>query len=362
MRKNYLDNIRWTVIILVLVFHVVSIFSSCGAVMSINAPGIPALDTIGYLIYPWFMCLLFVVSGICARISLEKRNGRAFVRDRARRLLLPFLSYIVFIGPLDSGLSIRVNGIPEAFASLPEWVVFCIRAVQGMGPSWFLLQLFVLSACLAGIRKADKKGRLSALGEKCTLPILLLLYFPVLASAQILYIAYTFRVGLYLLLFLMGYYVFSHEKIMRQLQKYCLPLLGTGLAAGAAQTVFSWGIPYQMTVNNPVVMLYTWLMLLGLLGAAGRWFNFRSRFTSYMSSHSFGIYYFHYVPMIYTTWFLTDRFTLPYLWNYILVFLFSLSAALLLGMGFGRIPVLNSLFGLKTDKISRQKAGIKEQS
>lgn len=160
------------------------------------------------------------------------------MRDRARRLLLPFLSYIVFIGPLDSGLSIRVNGIPEAFASLPEWVVFCIRAVQGMGPSWFLLQLFVLSACLAGIRKADKKGRLSALGEKCTLPILLLLYFPVLASAQILYIAYTFRVGLYLLLFLMGYYVFYHEKIMRQLQKYSLPLLGAGLAAGAAQTVF----------------------------------------------------------------------------------------------------------------------------
>ena len=179
-----------------------------------------------------------------------------------------------------------------------------------------------------------------------------------LASAQILYIAYTFRVGLYLLLFLMGYYVFSHEKIMRQLQKYCLPLLGAGLAAGAAQTVFCWGIPYQMAVNNPVVMLYTWLMLLGLLGAAGRWFNFRSRFTSYMSSHSFGIYYFHYVPMIYAAWFLTDRFTLPYLWNYILVFLFSLSAALLLEMGFGRIPVLNSLFGLKTGKTSRQDSRI----
>ena len=81
----------------------------------------------------WFMCLLFVVSGICARISLEKRNGRAFVRDRARRLLLPFLSYIVFIGPLDSGLSIRVNGIPEAFASLPEWVVFCIRQFREWG-------------------------------------------------------------------------------------------------------------------------------------------------------------------------------------------------------------------------------------
>lgn len=34
MRKYYLDNIRWSVIVLVLVFHVVSIYCSCGAVMS----------------------------------------------------------------------------------------------------------------------------------------------------------------------------------------------------------------------------------------------------------------------------------------------------------------------------------------
>lgn len=50
MRKYYLDNIRWSVIVLVLVFHVVSIYCSCGAVMSYNAPGIPAMDAIGYLI------------------------------------------------------------------------------------------------------------------------------------------------------------------------------------------------------------------------------------------------------------------------------------------------------------------------
>ena len=57
MRKYYLDNISWSVIVLVLVFHVVSIYGSCGAVMSYNAPGIPAMDAIGYLIYPWFMPL-----------------------------------------------------------------------------------------------------------------------------------------------------------------------------------------------------------------------------------------------------------------------------------------------------------------
>lgn len=345
-RKNYLDNVRWSVILLVLVFHVVSIFSSCGAVMSINAPGIPALDTIGYLIYPWFMSLLFAVSGICARYSLEKKSSAAFVRSRARRLLLPFFSYLLLIGPLASGLSFRVNKLEEVFAALPGPVVFCIKVVNGMGPSWFLLQLFVLSLVLAGIRKADKKDRLFSLGEKATFPVLLLMYVPALASAQLLYLVYTFRTGLYLLLFLMGYAVFSHENVQRQLQKYCIPLLCAGLAAGGVQTALSWGIPYQIVVNRPSVMLYTWLMLLGLLGAAGRWFDFRTRFTAFMSRCSFGIYYFHYVPMVYAAWFLTGRLSLPVLWNYLLVFLFSLAAAILLCLCFCRVPILNRLFGL----------------
>ena len=180
--------------------------------MSINAPGIPALDTIGYLIYPWFMCLLFVVSGICARISLEKRNGRAFVRDRARRLLFafPFL-YSVH----------RAPGFRAFHPGKQDPRSVCVPA--GMGGVLYQGSsgngaVLVPSAAVRFIRmfggdqESGQKGRLSALGEKCTLPILLLLYFPVLASAQILYIAYTFRVGLYLLLFLMGYYVFTMKK------------------------------------------------------------------------------------------------------------------------------------------------------
>lgn len=97
MRKYYLDNIRWSVIVLVLVFHVVSIYGSCGAVMSYNAPGIPAMDAIGYLIYPWFMPLLFVVSGICARFSLSKKSGREYIRERVWRLLVPFVFYLILI-------------------------------------------------------------------------------------------------------------------------------------------------------------------------------------------------------------------------------------------------------------------------
>lgn len=355
MRKYYLDNIRWGVIVLVLVFHVVSIYCSCGAVMSYNSPGIPAMDTIGYLIYPWFMPLLFVVSGICARFSLSKKSNREYIRERTWRLLVPFISYLIFIGPFASGLSFRVNHMEEVFAALPAPIIFCIRIVNGMGPSWFLLQLFVLSLVFVPFRKMDKKDRLLKWGEQCGVPVLLLLYLPVLGAAQLLYIAYTFRIGLYLLLFLLGYYVFSHDRVQQSLQKHCIPLLAAGLAAGAAQTAVSWGKPYQAVVNDWLVMLYTWLMILALLGAAGRWWNRSTRFTSRMSSYSFSIYYFHYVPMIYAAWFLSEKLALPYIMNYILTFVFSLAAAVLLGKLFVRIPVLNVLFGLKKKDKKRDK-------
>ncbi len=355
MRKYYLDNIRWSVIVLVLVFHVVSIYCSCGAVMSYNAPGIPAMDAIGYLIYPWFMPLLFVVSGICARFSLSKKCGREYIRERVWRLLVPFVSYLILIGPFASGLSFRVNHMKEVFAALPAPIIFCIRIVNGMGPSWFLLQLFVLSLVLVLFRKADKKGRLYAWGERCSIPILLAFYLPVLGAARLLYIAYTFRIGLYLLLFLLGYYVFSHDRVQRSLQKHCILLLAAGLAAGVAQTAVSWGKPYQAVVNNWLVMLYTWLMILAILGAAGRWWNRSTCFTSRMSTRSFGIYYFHYVPMIYAAWFLSEKLALPYIMNYIMTFVFSLASAVLLGELFVRIPVLNVLFGLKKKDKKRDK-------
>ena len=102
-------------------------------------------------------------------------------------------------------------------------------------------------------------------------------------------------------------------------------------------------------------MLYTWLMILAILGAAGRWWNRSTCFTSRMSTRSFGIYYFHYVPMIYAAWFLSEKLALPYIMNYIMTFVFSLASAVLLGELFVRIPVLNVLFGLKKKDKKRDK-------
>ena len=350
MRKYYLDNMKWFIILLVLVFHVVSIFSSCKGLMCFNEPGIPAMDSIGYMIYPWFMSCMFVAAGVSAKYALEKRSRKTFVKERIRKLLIPLISYTVLIGPFASNLSFKVNNLDQQLSKLPVFVVGLIKMVSGMGPSWFLLQLFLISLVLLLVLKLDKKQKLMELGSKCNLPILLLFYFPVLLSAQILYVTYTYRNMLYLLMFLMGYYIFSHDNIIEILKKYAPVLLGAGFVLGVTQTYRCWGTFYQGVVNNWIVMLYTWIMVLAVFGCFARFFDRQSKFTAHMSNLSFGIYLFHYVPLIYIAYFLWTKSSLPYTLNYILTFAGTLASAVLLTVIVKKIPGLNFLFGLKRTK------------
>lgn len=350
MRKYYLDNMKWSIILLVLAFHTVCIFSSCKAPMSFNAPGIPVLDSIGYLVYPWFMSCMFAAAGISAKFALEKRSRKSFAKERIKKLLIPFITYLILIGPFASALAFNTGNLDKAFSKLPPFVVALIRVVSGMGPAWFLIQLFLISMIFLLIHKLDKKQKLLQLGSKTNILILLLLYFPVLLSAQLLYEFLTFCNVLYLFMFLLGYYVFSHDKVILILQKYALLLLFTGLGLGIVQTYFCWGKVYQAVVNNWLVMLYTWIMILAVFGCFARFFDSCTGFTAKISGLSFGIYLFHYVPMVYIAYFLVTKLNLPYILNYVIVFAGSLAAAVLLTAAVKKMPVLNFLFALKPKK------------
>jgi peptidoglycan/LPS O-acetylase OafA/YrhL len=120
-----------------------------------------------------------------------------------------------------------------------------------------------------------------------------------------------------------------------------------GLITGFLQAYLVWGMSFQVSVNHWIVMLYTWLMILGIMGCARRWLNQDNRLTHFMTKRSFGIYLFHYVPMVYFAYYLTTAFEFPALINYILVFILSFAASILIYELLIRISVLNVLFGLK---------------
>lgn len=90
MRRHYLDNIRWITVGLVVLYHVIFMYNS---VVTAGVIGpfweIEYQDAVQYLLYPWFMVLLFLVSGMCARYYLEGHSDWEFLAGRTRKLLVP---------------------------------------------------------------------------------------------------------------------------------------------------------------------------------------------------------------------------------------------------------------------------------
>lgn len=288
MRKHYIDNIRWVIIILVVIHHVVCIFNSTGVVVNFNAPGIPVTDTFAYFVYPWFMPCMFLIGGISVRYSLNRRTGRQFMKERFNKLLIPFICGMLIIAPLVGIFTFQTNDM-SVIASLPKAIIGLIIMVSGMGPLWFLIEMFIVSMIFLFIRSFDKKDKLYMLGSKADIWILLLLYIPCLASAQIFNFMYTFRNGLFIILFLLGYFVFSHNKVQEELEKHNIILSIAAVILFVMEIKKFWGRNFSdlAVINNYDVFLYGWIMMLAVIGNFKAYFNLSNKFTQYMCSRGF---------------------------------------------------------------------------
>ena len=90
MRKYYIDNIRWMTIVLVVVYHIIFMFNSIETSIVIGPiTQFHGQDVIQYLLYPWFMVILFLISGMCARYYLENHTAKEFLITRTNKLLCP---------------------------------------------------------------------------------------------------------------------------------------------------------------------------------------------------------------------------------------------------------------------------------
>lgn len=158
MRKYYLDNIRWITVVLVVIYHVVYMFNGIitdGVVGPFHENQYQ--DVIQYMLYPWFMILLFLVAGMCARYDLERRSVKEFVRARTRKLLVPSTLGLLAIGWVQGYFNMAISG---AFAYMPDTLpapaMYFIMALSGTGVLWFIQMLWLFSILLALARKAEK--------------------------------------------------------------------------------------------------------------------------------------------------------------------------------------------------------------
>lgn len=350
MRKAYIDNLRTATVWLVLVYHVCYMFNGVGILGGIpGAPNIPAFDTAASIVYPWFMVLMFLLAGMSARYSLEKRTYGRFIRERAVKLLVPSTLGLFVIHWITGYLNIKMGGGLEY---IPAPMVYPISAISGIGPLWFIQMLFIFSCLLVLLRKPDKGDKLWSLGERCGMAVLALLFLPIFLGAQVLNLPVLtmYRFGIYFVAFLIGYYILSHDNVQEKLSKNCLPLAGAALVFGTAYLVLFHGQNFTdpQCLKSLVTNVYLWLAVLAIIGCAKRYMDRETSFSRYMSGSSFGIYILHYPVLLAASYMLCTYCQLPAICNYMFALIIEVTVTPALYELIRRVPVVRWLvLGIK---------------
>jgi glucans biosynthesis protein C len=155
-RLLFIDNIRWFAISMVVVMHAAVTYSPFGSWYFRDTSGTTRALAIGLGTYQTFqhavsMGLLFGIAGYFARASLLRKGSVAFLRDRAYRLGLPLLLFVLLIGPVTENYVAGSwnSTLPRSFGA--QWLHHLAtgQLLSGSGPLWFCLVLLVFCAGLA---------------------------------------------------------------------------------------------------------------------------------------------------------------------------------------------------------------------
>ena len=103
----------------------------------------------------------------------------------------------------------------------------------------------------------------------------------------------------YLVPFLLGYFVFSHDAVQEKVKRTWIPLMASALVAGGVLvgTTFGQDNTTPEYLGSPLNCIYGWMMCLALMGWFQARFDRTGAFAGYMTRSSFGLYIVHYLPV-----------------------------------------------------------------
>ena len=312
MRKHWLDNLRWVTVLLVLLYHVFYFFNNKGVFGGIGGfgeyPECPQYqDVIMYILYPWFMPLLFLLAGISARYALDKHSAGEWFGARTRKLLVPGTIGLFVFQWMTGYFNTMVAGQGEVLAGIPGPGKYIMCAVSGIGPLWFIQVLWFLCLVLLLVRALDKKDKFRAWCGKANIIWIIMLGLLFWAGEQTLVknprpesldgLLNLYKPLFYLVPFLLGYFVFSHDEVQTKVKNAWIPLLIAAVVSGVVLVITSFGKDNTTPqfLGSPLNCLYGWLTCLAMIGWFQARFDKTSPFAAYMTCNSYGIYIVHYL-------------------------------------------------------------------
>ncbi len=367
MRKYYLDNLRWLMIVVLFPYHVLLIYSSIGSYY-FHAANSAIANAFILSFAPWFMQLLFTIAGIAAYHSLKKRAAAEYLKERVSKLLLPALTGVILVIPVSTYYGSLYNGNTGGFPGF--WLDMFSHPLHYLGigllvgPLWFLLYLFIVSLAAFPLIMKYEKGKWRIPIEKISMPLLLSLIIPLAIGSFFLDLYPEKSLVQFFLLFMFGYFLLSDDGIQQKLEDKRWPLFilflaltaiylaitvpgfGTTRSAPGTSTFSLSALPSMFGIKIYENSLL-WLGVLSVMGMGKHYLEFKNRMTIYMSAASFAIYIFHisWVNLFayYIIAWMPDMMVLQVILTLALSFIFTLATF----EAVKRIKGIRFLFGIK---------------
>ena len=311
------------------------------------------------------MPLLFILAGISARYALQKQSAKEWFKARTRKLLVPgTIGLFVFhwmVGYFNTAVAARTG----MFDGMPLLAKYAMMAVSGTGPLWFIQVLWLLGLMLLLVRSIDKNDKFWILCGKANLIWVILLGILFWAGEQTL-VKYPrpesldglynlYKPLFYMVPFLMGYFVFSHDEVQELLGKAWIPLMACAVVVGTVLIVTTFGQDNTTPkyLGSPLNCLYGWLMCLALMGWFKARFDHTNAFADYMTRNSFGAYIFHYLVIAALGYMMKVHTNIAPWMQYVILFVAVMTIPFLLNEIIKRIPFIRwCVLGIKKEKKS----------
>lgn len=356
-RKYFIDNLRWSAILLLFPFHAAQIWS--GGEYSgfyIWSHTNTVLYVFSTAVYPWYMTLLFAIAGISCKYALRKRTNKQFVAERTKKLLVPFFFGLLALVPVMTYVAeVFFNGYTGMY--LEQYGLFFTKETDltgyhgGFTPAhlWFLLYLFVISLAALPIISLQKKRFPEFRVGSLPYFFIVLLFVPIWLCQYLLNVGGK-SLGQFMILFLFGYYILSEERILQKLKQYRFVSLALCLLSGSLYTYL---YCFQSLRNIPITGLYIlfgWMGIIALLGIGQTKLNFHNRLSDYLTRASFPVYILH-MPILVVTGFFVLKLPVGAAVQFPVIVLLSLVATFLIYEIIKRIPVLRFFLGIAKKKL-----------
>ncbi len=295
------------------------------------------------------MALLFVIAGMCARYSLEKRSMKEFVKERLSKLLIPFISGMLLLVPLQALYARKFFfGYKGNIFEHLKYFFTHFTDLSGYdgaftpGHLWFILFLFIIFLAALLIIKYIPYEKVSVKLKKLNIFEIILLFIPV----WLMYYLGNFggySLGKYFCLYLLGYYLFSNEKNIEKLINNKKVILGLFCLSQIILLIVYYKFSYY---GDLFVNFVGWLGILSCIIIGKLYLNKENKITNYFKKASFPIYILHQTILViigYYSLILIDNMIL----QISIIICGSFISTIIVYEIISKIPILKSLIGVR---------------